>query len=55
VITGVDAATETVGLTSTNVTKGYDVTGVDGDIPNDGIISSVTGADTDMEAIAAIT
>ena len=52
---GVDAATQTVGLAGTDVTKGDAVRGVDGDIPNEGIIGFVDGVDIPIEAIAAMT
>ena len=55
VTTGIDAATQTVGLTGTNVTKGDAMRGVDGDIPNEGMVGYMDGVDIPIEAIAAIT
>ena len=55
VTTGVDVATQTVGLTGTNVTKRDAVRVVDGNIPNEGMVSFVEGVDIPIEAIAAMT
>ena len=52
---GLDAATQIVGLTGADVTKGDVVRGVDGDIPNVGMVGLVDGVDTPIEAIAAMT
>ena len=52
---GVDAATQIVGLTHADVTKDDVVRGVDGDIPNVGIVGLIDGVDTPMEEIAAMT
>ena len=46
---------QTVGLTGTDVTKGDAVRGVDGDIPNEGIVGLVDGVDIPIEAISAMT
>ena len=52
--TGVDVATQTVGLVGTNVTKGVDEIGVFGDIPNDGRTAPLDEFDAAIEAILAI-
>ena len=51
---GADAATQTVGLVGTDVTKGIDETGVIGNIPNDGRTGLLDGVELAMEAIPAI-
>ena len=55
VTTGVDTATQTVGLIGTDVTKGDVMRGVYGDIPNEGMVGSVDGVDIPIEEIAAMT
>ena len=53
--TDIDTATQTVGLTSADVTKGYVVRGVNDDIPNEGMVGFVDGVNIPIEAIAAMT
>ena len=43
---GANAAMQIVCMTCTNMTSGDVVTGVDGDIPNDGMVVIVDGDDT---------
>ena len=52
--TDADAATQTVGLVGTDVTKGVDEIGVISNIPNDGRIGPLDGVDVAMEVILAI-
>ena len=52
---GVDAAMQTVGLTGTDVTKGDAMRGVDGKIPNEGIVGLVDGVDIPIEATMTMT
>ena len=54
VMTGVDAATQTVGLVGIDVTKGVDETGGFGNIPYYGRTGPIEGVDAAMEAIPAI-
>ena len=54
-ITGVDTTTQIVGLIGADVIKGDVVRGVDGDIPNIGMVGLVDGVDTPIEAIEAMT
>ena len=53
-MTGVEAATQTIGLVGTDVTKGVDEIGVVDNIPNDRRISPFNGVKLAMEAIPAI-
>ena len=55
VTTGVDAATQIIGLTGADVTKGDAVRGVDGDIPNEEMVGLMDRVDTPTEAMAAMT
>ena len=52
---GVDAATQIVGLIGTDVTTGDVVIGFHEDIPNEGMVGPVDGADIPKDAIAALT
>ena len=53
--TGVDIAMQKIGLTGADVTKGDVVRGVDGDIPNVGVVGLVDGVDTPIKEIEAMT